>query len=197
MDIRRAGGADLHGVCPVAVQADSLSPFLRARGVRYRHARDVRALVLVDSNDPNTWVADTQYLLGPDLLVCPVLAPGVDSLRVYLPNCTWYDYWSGEQCSGGQWQDVSVTLDRIPLFVRGGAVLVLGPDEEWVGRHGGEPLTLLIYPDAADRALSSLRHERGVATFTYAQAKLTASGPLPVRTLVAHLGHSGASVPVM
>ncbi|MDQ3809239.1 MAG: alpha-xylosidase, partial [Chloroflexota bacterium] len=156
----------------------------------------MRALVLVDCNDPNAWAADTQYLLGPDLLVCPVLAPGVDSVRVYLPPGTWYDYWSANQFRGGTWRDLSVTLERIPLLVRGGAVLPLGPDEEWVGQHDSEPLTLLVYPDEAAQAFGNLRHDAGVTTFTYQQGTMTASGAMPGRTLVARLATNGSPIPV-
>jgi alpha-D-xyloside xylohydrolase len=156
----------------------------------------MRALVLLDHADPNAWAADTQYLLGPDLLVCPVTAPGVDVLRVYLPPGRWYDFWSGEPRSGGLWQELPVTLERIPLFVRGGAVLPVGPEEEWVGQRDGERLTLLVYPDEAGRAVSRFRHDRGEATFTYHDGTLSSRGVAPDRPLVAQLAPGGGRIQV-
>jgi alpha-D-xyloside xylohydrolase len=157
----------------------------------------MRALVLADCTDPNAWASDTQYMLGPDVLVCPVLEPAVRSRRVYLPRGTWFDYWSGDRRRGGQWHDVSVSLERIPLFVRGGAVLVLGPEEEWVGQHDDEPLTLLVYPDESGHAASTLRHDLGETTFTYADGTLAVGGAPPGRPLVAHLGPSGERLAVV
>jgi alpha-D-xyloside xylohydrolase len=178
---------------------------LRYRLIPYLHscAREaaatglpvMRALVLVYTHDPNAWVADTQYLLGSDLLVCPVLAPAVTSLRIYLPPGLWYDFWSSNQQAGGRWLDVSVGLDSIPVFVRGGAVLILGPEEEWVGQHDGEPLTLLVYPDQAGSAVSKLRHERGETTFSYMDGTVIARGPAPERQLECWFGPGGERIP--
>jgi len=157
----------------------------------------MRALVMLDRTDPNAWVADTQYLLGPDLLVCPVTESGVDALRVYLPPGTWYDYWTGQPWSGSQWQDIPVTLEHIPLFVRGGAVLPLGPEEEWVGQHDGEPLTLLVYGDNAGRASGVLRHDGGVTSFSYRDGLLTYDGAVLGRGLVARLASGNERMPVI
>ena len=141
----------------------------------------LRALVLLDREDPNAWAADTQYLLGPDLLVCPITAAGLDHMRVYLPPGRWYDYWSGEAFEGGMWMTVPVTLERLPLFVRGGAVLPLGPEEDWVGQHASEPLTPLVFPDADGHAQSVLRHADGTSTYTYRDGRLAISDGGPPR----------------
>jgi alpha-glucosidase len=157
----------------------------------------MRALVLVYTHDPNAWVADTQYLLGSDLLVCPVLAPAVTSQHIYLPPGLWYDFWSSNQQAGGQWLDLPVSLDRIPVFVRGGAVLVLGPEEEWVGQHDGEPPTLLVYPDQAGSASSKLQHELGETTFSYVNGRVAARGSAPARQLECWFGPGGECIPTI
>ena len=66
---------------------------------------------------------DDQYLLGPDLLVAPVTAPGVTSRQVYLPAGEWYDWHTGEFAGGARFVIMPTPMDRIPIFARGGAVI--------------------------------------------------------------------------
>lgn len=61
----------------------------------------MRHLFLAYPTDPRVYGLDDEYLLGPDLLVAPVTAPGVDRRTVYLPAGAWVDYWSGVALSGG------------------------------------------------------------------------------------------------
>jgi alpha-D-xyloside xylohydrolase len=67
---------------------------------------------------------DDQFLLGPDLLVAPVLYEGARQRDVYLPAGTsWSDPWSGKLLEGGQWVKAAAPLDRVPLYLRAGASL--------------------------------------------------------------------------
>jgi len=68
--------------------------------------------------------------------------------KVYLPPGTWYDFWTGERLKGGREIRRPATLDTMPLLVRAGSVLPLGPDIEWTGQDTGGPLELRIYPGA-------------------------------------------------
>jgi alpha-D-xyloside xylohydrolase len=78
--------------------------------------------------DPKSWTVDDAYLFGRDLLVAPVLEAGARSWDVYLPKgATWRDAWTGEEHEGGQTVTVPAPLDRIPLFLRDGATLPIGP----------------------------------------------------------------------
>jgi len=86
----------------------------------------MRAMVLAFPGQPLSWTFETQYMLGDDLLVVPVLRPGGE-VRYYLPEGGWYDFWSGEKVPGGRLVETAMPLDRIPVFVRAGAVLKLGP----------------------------------------------------------------------
>ena len=75
-------------------------------------------------SDLRTWEVQDQFLLGPDLLVAPVLEAGARSRTVYLPvGSQWDDVWSGKSHNGGTSVNCATPLDRIPLFVRGGKVL--------------------------------------------------------------------------
>ncbi len=61
---------------------------------------------------------DFDYLFGRDLLVCPVVAPDVKQMTVYIPPGDWADYWTGERLSGDRFISVETPLERIPVFSR-------------------------------------------------------------------------------
>jgi alpha-glucosidase len=64
-------------------------------------------------------IVDTQFMFGPDLLVAPVLYPNQRSVKVYLPEGTWYDFFDrGTNLQGGKFYDIKVELNHIPVFVR-------------------------------------------------------------------------------
>ncbi|MCX2742612.1 DUF4968 domain-containing protein [Mangrovivirga sp. M17] len=65
----------------------------------------------------------TQYMWGDDFLIAPILNPGVKNRKVYLPEGEWYNYWTDEKLNGGKWIDVSVTMENIPVFVKGGSII--------------------------------------------------------------------------
>lgn len=155
----------------------------------------MRALVLENRTDPNAWAADTQYLLGPDLLVCPVISAGAEHQDVYLPKGNWVDFWTGETHSGGAWKTLPVSLEHIPLFVRAGAVLPFGPEEEWVNQNESEEITLAVYPDQAGNAVGVLRHDAGQTRFTYRDGLMEISGDPMDRRATAHLAQMGEEIP--
>ena len=70
------------------------------------------------SDDDEIWAAPSQYLLGRDLLVCPITSPGATELSCYLPKGDWTDIWTGERYSGEQWIERKVPLDEIAVFSR-------------------------------------------------------------------------------
>jgi alpha-D-xyloside xylohydrolase len=88
----------------------------------------MRALVLTNQNDSWARVAKDEYMLGPDLLVAPVVDAGTQRV-VYLPQGEWVDYWTGAQVSGGRALVVDTAVDSIPLYVRAGAVIPKIPDD--------------------------------------------------------------------
>lgn len=94
----------------------------------------LRNLFFYDQTDPNCLKFGDQFLYGKDLLVCPVLKQGANSLRLYLPKGNWYDFWTGELHSGKQILRAKVKADRIPIFVRAGATI---PSVDIV-QHTGE-----------------------------------------------------------
>lgn len=105
----------------------------------------VRPLLLEYPDDPAAAGVDFEYLLGPDLLVAPVLNAEGRAL-VYLPRKGWeewwIDWWTGTWLEGGGWYDIRVPLGRVPLYVRHDSILPLAPEMEYVGQRPWEPITL-------------------------------------------------------
>ena len=76
--------------------------------------------------DTTTYHLHDQLMFGPSLLIAPIVHPGRDHRAVYLPAGRWFDFWNGEAIDGGRWIVSEAPLTRIPVYVRGGAVLPLG-----------------------------------------------------------------------
>jgi alpha-D-xyloside xylohydrolase len=67
----------------------------------------------------------------------------------YLPKgALWYDFWTGKRYKGGQSVTVETTLHQVPMFVRAGSILPLGPEMQYVGEKKWDHLELHIYPGA-------------------------------------------------
>ena len=69
-------------------------------------------------DDQEIWKAPSQYMLGRYLLVAPVSAPGSTSMKVYLPNGHWFDFWDKTEFDGGKWIEVDTPIDSIPVFIK-------------------------------------------------------------------------------
>lgn len=106
----------------------------------------MRALWLHYPDDPTAVARGDEYLWGKDILVAPVFERGATSRSVYLPHGGWYDFWSGERLEGGREVSRAIDLSIIPLFVREGAILPLGPVRQYVTEPVGEDLSITIYP---------------------------------------------------
>jgi alpha-glucosidase len=120
-----------------------------------------RPLLLNFQSDANTLTIDDEFMVGDDLLAAPVTEAGATSRLVYLPAGTWFDYWTGAPQAGERTIRVSAPLETIPLFVRGGAILPLGPEMNWVGEKPSDPISFRIYPDANGTAATSLYEDDG------------------------------------
>jgi len=108
-----------------------------------------RPLVMDWPSDEKTWNVGDQFMFGPAILVNPVLEAGAVRRRVYLPaSPAWYDFWTGESKLGGIKIDADSPLDRLPLYVRAGSIVPLGPEIEYADQNPGGPIELRIYKGA-------------------------------------------------
>ena len=124
----------------------------------------MRALWLHFPEDPQAVSCSDQYLWGSSLLVAPVVEQGAKTRRVYLPRGAWYDFWTGERHEGAREVTKTVDLETMPLYVRAGAILPLGPVKQFTGEKIDEPLSISIYPGADG---SFLLYEDDGASFNY------------------------------
>jgi alpha-D-xyloside xylohydrolase len=105
-----------------------------------------RPLIMDWRNDPRVMSIGDQFMFGPAILVNPVSEEGATSRSLYLPASTaWYDFWSGEKLDGGRRITAEAPLDCIPLYVRAGSILPLGPEIEYAAERTGEPIELRVY----------------------------------------------------
>ena len=108
----------------------------------------MRALWLHHPDDAAAVARGDQFLWGRDILVSPVVEKGVTSRSLYLPRGAWYDFWTEARVEGGREITREVDLATIPLHVRAGSILPLGPIKEWVEQPASEPMSLVVYPGA-------------------------------------------------
>ena len=119
----------------------------------------LRALPFDFRHDPATYNIDDQFMFGPALLVNPVTQPmyyaanstplqGVAKTRpVYLPaGSDWYDFWTGVRYAGGQTLLAEAPLSTMPLYVRAGSIIPIGPDIQSTAEQPDAALELWVYP---------------------------------------------------
>jgi alpha-D-xyloside xylohydrolase len=108
-----------------------------------------RPLVMDWRTDPKTWNIGDQFMFGPAILASPVLKQDATHRTVYLPDAPeWYDFWSGASVKGGQEVEAEAPLERIPLFIRAGSIVPLGPEIEYADQKPAGPIELRIFRGA-------------------------------------------------
>lgn len=118
-------------------------------------------------NDPVAAACGTQFLLGPALLVAPVLEAGAAARAVYLPPGTWFDFWTGEACPGREHRLARAPLDTLPLFVKAGTILPMTATRPFIGDREPAEVVLHVWPGARGELAwyeddgRSLAYERG------------------------------------
>ena len=143
---------------PGEVVYDTLVRFIR---LRYRllpyiysiaaaetlhHYTMMRMLAFDFRDDGRVLEIDDQFMFGPALMVCPVTEAGAMSRDVYLPKKSdWYDFWTGEMYAGGQTVRAAAPLEIMPLFVRAGSIVPLGPEVQSAEDGLDEPIELRVY----------------------------------------------------
>ena len=122
-----------------------------------------RPLLLNYQDDPSTYNLDDQFMAGDDLLLAPIMKPDVTRRLVYLPAGVWYDYWTNKKYTGGTMITVDAPLDMVPMFVRAGAIIPVGPSLNYIGEKPVDPITFNIYPNDAGSASARLYEDDGLS----------------------------------
>lgn len=123
----------------------------------------MRALVMMYPNDVNTYNIDDQYLFGDNLMVCPVTVKAAKTRVVYLPEGEWVDYWTGEKLQGRQHIQITTPIEKLPMYVKAGAIIPYQPDMQYMAEKRVDPLTVDVYP-AAQPSSFDLYEDDGVST---------------------------------
>ena len=115
----------------------------------WAHFKDytlMRALVMDFNGDKEVENIGNQWMFGPALMACPVGYYKARNRSVYFPRqCGWYDLYTGEHIVGGQTLIVDAPYERIPVFVREGAIIPFGPEMEWSDEKPAELINLYVY----------------------------------------------------
>lgn len=148
-----------------------LLPYIYSVAGAVTRAHDVfmRPLLMDFPEDAAVRSIADQYLFGPAVMVSPVLSPGARSRPVYLPATPggWFDFWTGGHVAKPGWCDAPAPYERLPLHVRAGSILPIGPALTHTAEKVADELTVWIYAGAdghftlqEDDGLTNA-HERG------------------------------------
>ncbi len=127
----------------------SLMPYI------YTYAREatqtgvplVRAMVLENQKDPETYKAYGQYLLGEHLLIAPLWSDTTFYRDIYLPKGKWIDFFDETSYQGEQSISYNAPIDRVPILVKAGAIIPMAPGGQSHIDELTSPLTIHIYPE--------------------------------------------------
>jgi alpha-D-xyloside xylohydrolase len=118
----------------------------------------MRSLAFDFRNDSNINSIPDQYMFGSSFMACPVtermisLEKGVPlkpTRKVYLPKSViWYDFWTGDQIPGGQSIDAPAPIETMPLYIKAGSIIPIGPYLQYATEKPADPLEIRIYPGA-------------------------------------------------
>lgn len=108
----------------------------------------MRPLIMDFRQDTSALNKSFEYMFGKAFLVAPVTEPNAHNWNVYLPGTdSWYDFWTGKRFAAGQTTNVAAPLDRIPLMVRAGSIIPMGPFIQY-STEKSNPIEIRIYPGA-------------------------------------------------
>jgi len=154
----------------------------------------MRALVMDFASDKQALDINNEYMFGKSILVCPVTTPmynkdgredfsTVKTKEVYLPKgADWVDFWTGEKYSGGQKINKETPLDIMPLYVKAGSILPVGPKVQYSSEKKWDNLDICVYEGANGEFTlyedenDNYNYEKGAystITFTWNDAKKT------------------------
>jgi alpha-D-xyloside xylohydrolase len=140
----------------------SLLPYIYSASwdITAKQSSMMRALMMDFADDKQALDINDEYMFGKSLLVCPVTNPmyskdtkedfsTLKSRELYLPKGTgWYDFWTGEKFAGGQTIKKEAPIDIIPLYVKAGTILPVGPKVQYATEKKWDNLEIRVYEGA-------------------------------------------------
>jgi alpha-glucosidase len=144
-----AFGPEVEAICRTYIELRyQLLPYLYGLFVQaHRHGTPImRPLFWHYQNDPLAVAAGDQFMLGPDLIVAPILRQGATARSVYLPSGIWFNFWTSEPIRGGQHILAEADLGVLPVFARAGGIVPLVPTQQFVGQKESDVVNLHLWP---------------------------------------------------
>jgi alpha-glucosidase len=133
----------------------------------------MRPLLLEFPDDKTTYRIDTQFMVGENILVSPVMEAGSTSRWMYLPNGDWFDFWTREKFTGGKWIDAKAPIDQLPVFIRAGAVIPMQQIVQFTDQAPVDPITFEIFPSTEAKGIC---YEDDGISFAYQTGKYRSVG---------------------
>jgi len=158
------GGGNTNSREPWAFGEEALSVFRKFAKLRYRLMPYIfsteagscstglpflRHLALMHQDDRNVHTIYDQYYFGDSMMIAPILNPG-GSRQVYIPEGTWYDYWTNKKTEGPVWLEVECPLDSIPIYIPAGAIIPYGPEQSYVDEMENSLEAIHVYSGASN-----------------------------------------------
>jgi len=124
-----------------------LLPYLYTMFYKYskEHKPMLQSLVLFDQEDTQTHFRTDEFIFGDQILVCPIQEPNAKGRRMYIPRGKWYDFWTDEIVEGGKERWVAADLDKVPLYIKEGAIIPKYPIQQYVDELEIKELILDTY----------------------------------------------------
>jgi alpha-glucosidase len=137
----------------------------------------LRPLLYEFPNDPKTYSLYDQVFLGASLMAAPIYRPGVEHRAVYLPEGTWYDWWSGDRHKGAAHILAHAPLEQMPLYVRAGSIIPMQPVMQYVDERPIDELTLRVWSGNGTFTLyeddgHSFAYQQGAWSTTHYQVRV-------------------------
>ena len=132
-----------------------------ASGTHYDSGTMMRGLAMDFPHDERIKDVKDQYMFGPAFMVAPVTVYGARERRVTMPKgADWYDFYTGELHKGGVIATVKAPASQIPLLVKAGSIVPMGPVTQYVDEMPDAPIRLQVYAGANGQ--TSLYEDDGV-----------------------------------
>jgi alpha-D-xyloside xylohydrolase len=127
-----------------------LLPYIysQAAAVTFQGSTLMRPLVMDFAHDDQALTLKYEYMFGPAFLVSPVLEAGAIRWPVYAPATVggWYNFWTGSPVPSGTTTSIDAPLEQIPVLVRAGSIVPIGPVEQYTGEKPPSDLEIRVYP---------------------------------------------------
>ena len=90
----------------------------------------MRPLFMEYPMDENTFNLSDQFMIGDNVIIAPIMQPSTTYRSVYLPEGTWYDYWTDQAYDGAKHTLIKADLDTMPIFIKAGSVIISGEEKQ-------------------------------------------------------------------